>query len=180
MKILIPVILLAALSGTAHAHPGGHLLVCKSAIDSGSKEAVEISLRRSNGTGWFAPQIDIKIDAKQFRLTTPKENSNYGVTFHNSPLHVITIDAEVPFMSNKKNSGYFSVIAMPNTVKAFDYNNNPVEWSLEAEKEECNDTNGRATFKAIFHGYFHNFSEEVRPEIQVLDCELTYDSGMSC
>jgi hypothetical protein len=180
MKFLIPLFLFTALSNNAYSHPGGNLLVCKSAKESGSKEIVEITLRRSNGNGWFAPEIDVKVDNKSFRLTTPKENNNYGITFHNSPLKVITVSAVVPYKSKKMNAGDFMVVAMPNTVKAFDQDNNPVDWTLEAEKDECYDSYGRATFQGIFHGFFFIHDEDIKPETQILDCELTYNPGMSC
>lgn len=179
MKHLLAFLIFTALSNTAFAHPGGHKLVCKSAKNSGSTQKIEISLSRSNGTGWFAPTIEMNVENKKFQLTTPDEMNNYGTTFHNSPLKVITVTAEVPFEKNA-NTGFFSVVAIPASVKAFDIENKPVKWSLKNEKDECNDSNGRATFQAIVHGYLNVDDSETNIGAQVLDCELAYNSGMAC
>ncbi|MGZ3790122.1 MAG: hypothetical protein ACXVLQ_16420 [Bacteriovorax sp.] len=179
MKNLLAFFIFTALSNTAFAHPGGHKLVCQSAKHSGSNQKIEISLSRSNGTGWYAPTIEMSVENKKFKLTTPDDMNNYGTTFHNSPLKVITVTADVPIEKNT-NAGYFSVVAIPGSVKAFDTENKPVKWSLKAEKDECNDTNGRATFQGIIHGYLNVDSSDIYIDPQILDCELSYNSGMEC
>jgi hypothetical protein len=179
MKHLLALFVFTTLSTTAFAHPGGHTLVCHSAKNSGSKQNFAITLKRSNGTGWFNPTIDVTVANKQIELTTPDEMNNYGTTFHNSPLKVITVTAEVPF-EKASNTGYLSIVAMPDTVKAYDNENKPVKWSLQSEKDECNDSNGRATFQAIVHGNIYEGEAENNVDTQILDCELTYNSGMAC
>ncbi len=179
MKHLLTFFIFTALSTPAFAHPGGHKLVCQSAKNSGSKQKVQVSLSRANGKGWANPVIEVNVDNKKFELTTPDEMDTYGNTFHNSPLKVVTVTAEVPFDTGIT-SGHFSVIAIPETVKAFDIDNNPVKWSFEAEKDECNDSNGRATFQGIMRGYLYINEEQTDVDTQIMDCELTYNSGMAC
>nr|BDT29710.1 hypothetical protein BHI3_31760 [Bacteriovorax sp. HI3] len=174
MKQLLTLLVFGTLSTAAFAHPGSHRLSCHSALNSGAKQDVSVFLTRSNGKGWAAPTIKISLNNKEVVLNTPDDMDNYGSTFHNSPLKVVTVTAEVP------ESGYFSVIAMPETVKAFDIDGNPVKWNFEAEKDECNDTNGSATFKAIINGYIYQDGADDKIETQILDCELTYNSGMAC
>ncbi|MBC7712192.1 MAG: hypothetical protein H7177_02575 [Rhizobacter sp.] len=179
MKQLITLIIFSVLSTAASAHPGGNKLVCKSAKNSGSKQKVELSLSRANGVGWVNPTIEVTVDGKKFQLTTPDEMNNYGTTFHNSPLQTIMVTAEVPYEDNV-NAGYFSVVGMPATVKAFDMDGKPVKWSLEAEKDDCNDSNGSATFQGIIHGNFNVEKTDVNVDAQIMDCVLTYNSGMAC
>ena len=179
MKHLMTTFIFSLISTAAFAHPGGHQLTCKSAKNSGSKQAIEFLLKRSNGSGWFAPTVEVTTNGKKMLLATPDENNNYGTTFHNSPLKVITVTVEVPYEKNI-NYGILSVVAIPQTVKAFDNQNKPMKWSLESEKDECNDSNGRATFQAIIHGSVRNNDSAVDVDTQVLDCELTYNSGMAC
>lgn len=180
MKQLIAFfILLIAASRNAYSHTGTNKLVCKSAKESGPTQSVGISLTRSNSTGYYAPIIDMNVGNQIFRLNTPSEMKHYGNTFHNSPLKVITATVEVPFKNNA-NTGYLTILAIPETVKAYDVNNKPVEWSLELEKDECNDSNGRATFQGIIHGLLNANGSEISIDAQVMDCELTYDSGMAC
>lgn len=124
--------------------------------------------------------INIVVNGKEILLNTPDEMGDYGSTFHNSPLKVITVTAEAAYEDNA-NGGYFSVIAVPETVKAFDIDNQPVIWSMEAEKDECNDTNGRAEFKGILKGFLHTEDQkDIYLDTQLMDCELKYNSGMSC
>lgn len=179
MKHLLALFVFTTLSTTAFAHPGSHKLVCQSAKKSGTTQKIAIELRRSNGTGYSNPTIDVTIENKKIELTTPDEMNNYGTTFHNSPLKVITINAEVPYEKNS-NTGYFSIVAMPETVKAYDMDNKPVKWSLENEKDECNDSHGRATFQGIFRGHVYESGSDNLIDTQILDCELTYNSGMAC
>jgi hypothetical protein len=180
MKHLSALFIFTIISSSAFAQPGSNTLVCKSAANSGSKQKLEFYLFRSNGIGWFAPKIEVKIDDHKVQLKTPNEKSNYGLTFHNSPLKVVTVTADVPF-KEKQNTGFFSVVAIPETVKAFDRENHPVKWTWELEKEECSDANGKAKFQGIIHGQLYLDNSE-RPEIdaQIMDCELSYNSGMAC
>lgn len=184
MKYLLPLLFVAILPNFAHAHPGSNRLVCKSSVNSGSAQKVELSIKRSNGKGWFAPEIEISLDQKSYLLTTPDEMNNYGTTYHNTPLKVISVTAEVPSDEENVNSGEFRVTAIPDSVKGYDIENRPVVWSLEAEKDECYDTNGSAKFQAILNGYLFIQSDGEdavkRIDTQILDCELTYNSGMSC
>lgn len=180
MKLLIPLIIFAAVSNIAHAHSGGNKLVCKSAKNSGSNQKIEILLSRGNTKGFAAPTIELTVDNHKFELTTPDDNNNYGTTFHNSPLKIITITAEVPYEKNA-NTGDFTVVAIPETVKAFDDQNQPVKkWTLEAEKEGCNDSNGKALFQGYINGYMRADQSDVPLDTQILDCELSYNSGMAC
>ena len=171
MKLLIPLIVLATMTN-AHAHPGGSLLTCKS-------QKMEISLKRSNGTGWFAPIIEVTKNNRSYVLHTPEETGNYGVTFHNTPLKVITVTVDVPSIDNI-NSGDFSIIAMPSTVQSFDYDGKPTKWNLEDEKDECYDSAGSAKFKGIIRGYLNLDKGVESIETEIMDCELTYNSGMAC
>lgn len=184
MKLLLSLTALILFSSAALAHPGSSILVCKSATNSGASQKIELLLKRMNGVGWAPPIIELKINNQKYVFSTPSEESNYGNTFHNSPLHVITATADVPFSDNPKEvdvSGQLSVIAMPETVKAYDFENKPVSWSLEAEKDECYDTNGSATFQGVIKGYLSpNQTDYINVETQVLDCELSYNSGMAC
>lgn len=179
MKQLIAFFILSLASHNAYSHTGKSQLICKSAKNSGSTQSVEISLIRSNSLGYSAPIIDMTIDNQKFKLTTPNEMKSYGTTLHNSPLKVIAINVEVPSKTSA-NTGYVSVLAIPETVKAYDIDNKPVQWSLESEKDECSDANGRASFQGIIHGQVNANSSEIRVDTQIMDCELTYDSGMAC
>jgi hypothetical protein len=183
MKLLLSIFALALMSQTAFAHPGSHSFVCKSVNNSGLNQKLEVHIKRMNGVGWIHPTIEMTLNDQLHTFTTPSDESNYGETFHNSPLGVITSSVEVPYEEATVN-GHFRIVAMPKTVKAFDYEGNPVEWKLEdeqGEEGECYDSNGSAKFQAIINGYF-NFqkSEFIKIETQILDCELTYNSGMSC
>jgi len=180
MKQFIVTLIITLASTIAMAHPGGSSLTCKSASNSGSKQVVEVSLDRSNGLGWYAPTISITIDGKKLTMTTPDAMQSYGETIHDSPLGVITATAD---NSNEKKaavSGYISVMAIPATVKAYDSGGNLVKWDFKAEKDECNDSNGKATFQGIIRGYMYDGKTNTSLDTQILDCELTYDSGMAC
>ncbi|MBY0414074.1 MAG: hypothetical protein K2Q18_07905 [Bdellovibrionales bacterium] len=178
MKKLLALISFTFLTSTAYAHPGSNKLVCKSANNSGSNQKVEVLLRRSNTGGWSTPHIEVTIDKKSTIFTTPDENNTYGSTFHNSPLKVITVTAAATYEENTA-GGYFSVIAIPATVQAYDIEGKPVKWSLEAEKDECNDSHGKALFQGIIHGQIFNGDEQII-DTQILDCELSYNAGMAC
>lgn len=180
MKLLIPLMIFAALSNNAHANPGGNTLVCKSAKNSGSSQKLEVFVTRANEKGWINPTIKLSVDDNKFELRTPDENNNYGTTFHNSPLKVITVTVEVP-LRKRGTTGKFSIIAIPSSVKAFDDENKPAkDWTLNAQLEGCFDTNGRAEFQGYINGYLRLNDNSTSIYTQLLDCELTYSSGMAC
>ncbi|WP_413289211.1 hypothetical protein [Bdellovibrio sp. HCB337] len=180
MKHVITSLVLLLISTGALAHSGGHTLVCKSAMNSGSNQVIEFYLHRANYSEDYAPEISVTINGQKHILPTPHESKPYGQTFHNSPLGVITVTAN-NYYENKVNLwGGFSVVAIPNTVTAFDTDGKAVKWDFEAEKDECNDRNGSAKFKGIFHGDLRNKKSDIPIDTQILDCELTYSSGMAC
>ena len=91
--------------------------------------------------------------------------------------------AEYDSATQKNLQGRFEVTAIPATVKSFDADGKPQTWTLEKEKNECFDSNGKATFQGILHGYFNDTRDGAKSqdiETQILDCELTYNSGMAC
>ncbi len=179
MKLLLACTLFLTFSQAVFAQPGSHKLVCNSAKNSGSVQKIELSLKRANALGLWVPVIEVNVNDKKIEMTTPDDMKSYGTTFHNSPLKVITVTAEVEY-DVSANTGFFSVVAIPKSVKAFDIENKPAKWSLEKEKDECHDANGRATFQAIIHGYLHQEKNDVIIDTQILDCELTYNSGSAC
>ena len=179
MKHIIIFFLFTILTPPAFAHPGSSTLTCKSQKDFKSKQAIEIFLKRANGLGWGSPIIDVTINKKLTKLSTPDDMSNYGETFHNSPLKVIRVSVAVG-ESEKSNSGHFSVVAIPESVKAFDQAGNAVKWSLKTENDECYDVHGKAVFKSIIRGYIKESESRTEIEAQILDCTLVYSPGMSC
>jgi len=164
----------------ALAHSGSNTLTCKSAKNSGSKQMIQLSLSRGNTAGLAAPTISMKVDGQAYTLDTPEDTLSYGETFHNSPLGVVRVTAENYNDNAAAIRGGFSVVAIPSTVRAFDNQGHPVKWSLKSEKDECNDSNGKATFQGVFHGDLNANKKDVSVEPQILDCELVYDSGMAC
>ena len=180
MKNLIATLVLTLTSTVALAHPGGHKLMCKSTAQSGGKQVTEFTLTRSNGINWYAPKFSLKIDGKQFDFASEDESSNYGETFHNTPMGVITVTANNFKEATSVNYGSFSVVAIPNTVKAYDPNGQPVKWNFNDEKDECYDTNGKAKFKAIFKGSLRTDRKDIPVDTEYMDCELEYNSGMAC
>ena len=180
MKRLIAILVLSLASTVTMAHPGGHTLTCTSAKNSGSKQVIEVSLARSNRTGWWAPKIQITVDGKQYLLDTPDEMNNYGETINDAPLGVVTVSADTSANKEAKTYGAFSVVAIPNTVKAFDEEGKPVSWKFEDEKDGCSYSNGKATFQGILHGYIGQGQQDIDIDTQIMDCELNYNSGMAC
>ncbi|MGZ3694446.1 MAG: hypothetical protein ACXWQO_09695 [Bdellovibrionota bacterium] len=181
MKNVIFALTLALASTTAFASPGSHSLVCKSATNSGSKQKVELNLARVNTYGLAAPTISITVDGKKHVLSTDDEMKMYGETFHNSPLGVITVTGTNENEENAAVRGYFSVVAIPSTVKAYDEKGKRVIWTFKGEQGECYDMAGKAKFKGIVHGYINDGSEPgVELDTQILDCELSYDPGSAC
>ena len=182
MKKLITILALSLAPALAFAHPGGNSLVCKSAKRSGSKQVVEFTLARSNGTGWYPPEFSVTVDGKKTEFKNDDETQSLGETIHNSPLGVILVTADNTGVENAPIYGQFQVTAVPSTVKAYDTDGKLVKWNFNAEKSECYDSNGKATFKGVFKGYIYENgrSEGQNLDVQVMDCELTYDSGMAC
>lgn len=180
MKQLIVSLVLTLAATQVFAYGGSSDLICKSASKSGSNQVVEVKLKRSNGSGWFTPVISATVDGKEFVLTTTDEMKSYGSTFHNSPLGVITATANNFEEINATTYGTFSVVAIPRSVQSFDLNGKPVKWNFEAEKDECNDSSGKAKFQGIIRGFLKSGTTRINIDTQVLDCELNYNSGMAC
>lgn len=182
MKNLLTLALLFA-SAPALAHSGGHSLVCKSAKNSGSKQVVEFELRRSNSTGFMGPSFSITVDGKKTDATTDDIMLGYGSTFHNSPLGLIRVTADNSEDAEAKNNVFVSVTAIPATVKAYNTEGKRVKWTLEQEKDDCGDANGRATFKGILRGSIKEDKDGPTTTVvepQIMDCRLVYGSGMAC
>lgn len=179
MKHLIIITIFSILSKPVFAHPGSSTLVCKSVDKLGSKTMLEVLVKRANGIGWGSPTVEIKVNGKLTTLSTPDDMNNYGETFHNSPLKVIRVTAIVE-QSEGSNYGAFSILAIPQSVKAFDKTGMPVKWSLKAENDECYDVHGKATFKGIIRGFIQNSDSQTQIDAQVMECSLIYNPGMSC
>jgi hypothetical protein len=181
MKTLLGSIVIL-FSSFALAHPGGHTLTCKSAKKSDAQQSLEISLTRSNGKGWYAPTVTVKADGKKYTLDTPDEMENYGDTFHNAPLGVIRITFENYNDNTALTFGGFSIVGIPSTVRAFDYQGHAVRYDFKTHKAEdgCYDTRGTARFQGVVEGQLNSKKKDISIETQILDCELKYDSGMAC
>ena len=61
MKRVLILLLATVLSTPVFAHPGTSTLACKSTHNSGSKQAIEVFVKRANGVGWGTPTIELKI-----------------------------------------------------------------------------------------------------------------------
>jgi hypothetical protein len=179
MKRIIAIALFFT-STTVFAHPGGHSLTCHSSARSGSKQIVDFKLSRMNGPGWVEPGYEITIDGKTYAYQGTSENFSYGDTFHNSPLGVINITATNAEENLPENNSFFRITGIPSTVQAFDSDGNKVVWDIKDDQDECYDTNGRAVFQGVIHGWLDDHGNSIEFDTQVLDCELTYDSGMAC
>lgn len=183
MKKLIPVLMIALTSTAAFAHPGSNTLTCKSARNSGSKQNVQFELHRMNGPGWVSPEFSVSINGKKYEFKPEDETKSYGDTIHNSPLGVIMVTADNSADEAATISASFNVTAAPSTVKAFDNEGKPVKWTLRSEADECNDSNGKAVFKGVFKGYLLNRQKDssvLNLDPQIMDCTLSYNSGMAC
>lgn len=179
MKHSLIFLITFALSTPVLAHLGTSSLVCKSSINSGTKQSLDIFVKRANGIGWGSPIIEVTLNGKKIVLNTPDDLNNYGETFHNSPLGVIRVTVIVP-ESEEVHSGVFSVVALPQTVEAFDQDGKLLEWSLEAENNECYDVHGKASFQGVFRGHLQSGDLKTQIDAQVMDCTLTYNPGKSC
>lgn len=179
MKNLFAILVLLT-STASFAHTGSHELACKSAKKSGARQPLKISLKRGNDAGLVAPTISATVNGKKYTLDTPDEMNLYGSTFHNSPLGVITITVNNRDDNTATVYGSFSVVAIPSTVRAFDHEGRPVKWNFRLEQDECSDAAGKAKFQGVIRGLIHSQKDEVDLDTQILDCELIYDSGMSC
>lgn len=178
MKLIA--LVFAFVSTAAFAHPGGHSLTCKSAARSGSAQQVTFSLARFNGPGWVEPEYSVTIDGKLYEFKGTDPNFTYGETFHNSPLGVINISANNYEEPNATSQSSFQITAIPSTVQAFDVDGNKVIWNIKDDQDECYDTNGKAIFQGTIKGYIDDAGTFIHVDTQILDCELTYDSGMAC
>lgn len=180
MKKIFVTLALSMASTVSFALPGSHELTCRSTKNSGTRQPLKISLARANAVGLWAPKVSITVEGKKHTLDTQDDMVSYGGTFHNSPLGVIT----VTFSNYNDNTnavfGGFSVVAIPNSVRAYDTQGRPVKWTFTNEKDDCHDAAGRARFHGIFRGTLNSHGKDVPLETQVLDCELTYNSGTAC
>lgn len=170
----------AFVSTAAFAHPGGHSLTCKSAARSGSTQQVTFNLSRFNGPGWVEPEYSVTIDGKLYEFKGTDPNFTYGDTFHNSPLGVINISANNYEEPNAASQSSFQITAIPSTVQAFDVDGNKVIWNIKDDQDECYDSNGKAIFQGTIKGYVDDAGNYIHVDTQIMDCELTYDSGMAC
>jgi hypothetical protein len=185
MKNLIAALALILTSTSAFAHGGSHHVACHSAAESGSKQYVEFSLNRANGVGLVGPAFTVGVNGKRTSFQTDDEMKTFGETTHNSPLGVIMVSATNDDQEGTDTHGRFTLTAIPSTVKAFTADGKRNKWSLKAEQDECNDANGSAKFKAIFRGNMNtklpgDKYSDTTVEVQILDCEMEYNSGMAC
>jgi hypothetical protein len=176
---------LILISTAAFAVPGSSTLTCKSSAASGSKQKVEFTVSRFNVAGVAPAHFSVTLNGKKTEFTSTDETKMFGQTIRNAPLGVILVTADNGEDESARANGSFTVTAIPSTVKAYDLNGKLVKWSLQAERDECYDSNGSAKFRSIFRGYmgtkanngdviYFNF------ETQILDCELSYNSGSAC
>lgn len=180
MKKIFTAIIITITSTAAFAHSGGHELTCRSAKNSGSHQPIKISLARANTVGLWAPKISIAVKRKKHTLDTQDDMVSYGETFHNSPLGVITVTVSNRDENTAVVFGGFSIVAIPNSVRAYDPQGRPMKWKFTDEKDDCYDSAGRARFHGIFRGHLKSYGKDIPLETQVLECELTYTSGMAC
>ena len=69
-------------------------------------------------------------------------------------------------------------MAIPSSVMM---NGKAPRWNFKNEKDECYDTNGKATFNGIFRGFLQQ-GEGKQLELGpvLMSCKLEYNSGMAC
>jgi hypothetical protein len=180
MKRILATVALLLVPVTAHAHPGGHTLVCTS--KKGAKQSVKVELSRMNGIGWAGPAFSITVDGAEHDFSTEDEMLSFGETVHDAPLGIVHVTADNSEDKTATTWGHFTVTAIPRTVKAYDSDGKRRKWSLADERADpsCYDSNGKATFRALFVGGLGDSSGSTDLDAQILDCELAYDSGMSC
>ena len=174
-KLLWAISLISLVVVQVFAHPGRHTLSCKSIPAKGSK-AIDFSLTRSNGIGWFAPSWTVIIDKKKYEFAPKDEMKEYGESIRDVPLGVIYITAD-NVEDGEANQGRFSLMAIPGSVKM---NGATPKWSLKNEKDPCYDTNGKTTFNGIFRGTLLQGEKSLDLEPVLMACKLEYDSGMAC
>jgi hypothetical protein len=177
-KLLWIVSLISLVAVQALAHPGSHTLSCRSVKTANSK-SIEFSLRRSNGPGWFAPGWTVMIDKKKYNFEPTDENKDFGETIRDVPLGVIYITAD-NMGDGESNQGSFSLMAIPGSLRM---NGQPPKWNFKNEKDQCYDSNGKATFSGIFRGTLvqgagKQLDLDLGPVL--MSCKLEYDSGMAC
>ena len=176
-KLLWVVSFISLVAVQTLAHPGGHTLSCKSVKTANSK-AIEFSLLRSNGTGWFAPGWTVAIDKKKYEFKPTDENKDFGETIRDVPLGVIYVTAD-NIGDGESNQGSFSLMAIPSSIKM---NGRAPKWNFKNEKDPCYDSNGKATFTGIFRGMLQPADSKQSKELGpvLMSCKLEYDSGMAC
>lgn len=164
----------------AFAYSGGNSLSCKSQHTRNA-----FSLVRSNSPGWTAPSFSLTIRGKTYTIATQDDSKSWGETIHNAPMGLIYVTANNLEEKGAENRISITVQAIPRTVKAYDHNGRQIKWSLKDEQSEsgCYDSNGKATFKALIGGSYLLEDEggslkSVEPIL--MDCVLTYNSGMAC
>jgi hypothetical protein len=119
-------------------------------------------------------------DGVAHEFTTDDEDKSFGSTTHDAPLGVILVTADNGEDTTATAHGGFTIKAIPRTVKVFDNEGKRVTWRIDDENDECHDTNGKALFRASFRGWLNDGTAASTLGAQLLDCELDYDSGMSC
>ena len=176
MKKLLWVVALISLAAfQVFAHPGRHTLSCKSIPAKGSK-AIDFSLTRSNGIGWFAPSWTVIIDKKKYEFAPKDEMKEYGESIRDVPLGVIYITAD-NVEDGEANQGRFSLMAIPGSVKM---NGLPPKWSLKNEKDDCHNLNSEATFNGIFRGFLKQGEKDLNLDPVMMSCKWVSDAGMAC
>ena len=179
MKLAAAVVALSLVSAPALAHPGGQTLSCHSL--AGAKRTVELSLSRMNGKGWATPAFTMTIDGTAHDFTSDDEMMTFGETVHDSPRGVIRVTADNRENTAATSFGGFTVTAIRRSVKAYDRDGHRVyATAASASQDACYDSNGKAVFRAVFRGWLHDATHDVKLDAQVLECTLEYDSGMAC
>lgn len=174
-KLIWVITLIILVTVQSFAHPGGHSVSCKSIPAKGSK-SIEFSLARANGLGWGPPSWTVVVDKKKYEFEPKDEMKGYGDTIRDVPLGVIYITADNNG-DGEKNQGSFSLMGIPSSVKM---NGLPPKWSFKNEKDECYDSNGKATFNGIFRGFLKQGEKDLDLGTVMMSCKLEYNSGMAC
>lgn len=168
-------------SASAFAVPGQASLVCQSA--AGAKQNLKVEIARADSEGDWAPQIRLTVDGKAYTPKSLDIRRSYGETIHDATLGVIVVTANT-YRGAKGDQISAQVMAVPGTVKTFDQDGKPAApWKLENDDGgSCIDGYGKASFKGVFTGGVtpQSASEGVQIQNQILDCELSYDTGSAC
>ena len=178
MKKILSVVSLVVLVGVqTFAHPGSHDVTCRSISAAGVKP-IEFTLTRSNGVGWAPPSWTVVMDKKKYKFEPSDEMKLYGETVRDVALGVIYITAD-NINDGKGDQSSLALMAVPSSVRQ---NGRIPTWSFKHEKDPCYDSNGSATFQAIFSGMLQPAGAQTSTEIApvMMACKLQYDSGMAC